>query len=71
MSSAVSQSLIDGRFHFAAEIISQCVTDCTELHFLCSIDDEVDWNFDDMNYDSDSNEATAAFTLMSSGNSQG
>ena len=73
MSSAVSQSLIDGRFHFAAEMISQCVTDGTELSFLCPIDDEVDWYFyNDMDYDSDSNnEATATFILMSSGNSQG
>ncbi|CAI8043159.1 hypothetical protein GBAR_LOCUS23946 [Geodia barretti] len=53
MSSAVSQSLIDGRFHFAAEMISQCVTDGTELSFLCPIDDEVDWYFYHMeDYDS-------------------
>ena len=53
-------------------MISRCVTDGTELSFLCPIDDEVDWYFYHMeDYDSDSNEATATFRLMSSGNSQG
>jgi hypothetical protein len=56
---------------FRAEMISRCVTDGTELSFLCPIDDEVDWYFYDVEYDYDSNEASATFTLTSTGYSQG